>query len=330
MKKELGNTGLVVSRVGLGGIPVQRITTYETKKLVDYLLDNGLNFIDTARGYTCSEEYLGNALADKKGFYIATKSMARTYEAMKEDIQKSLINLKVKSIDLYQVHNLKTFEEYETLKKGAYKALLEAKEAGVIKHIGVTSHSYEFLDKIMGDGLFETIQFPYNIVESKSKDLFKKAKELGLGTICMKPLGGGAIDDANLAIKFLLNDENVDVVIPGMATIDEAKINLNVSSGEYSQEEIGKINEIRNELNNNFCRRCGYCAPCSVGIDIQACFLFEGYYKRYDLKNWAIERYKTLKHKASDCVECGKCMTRCPYEINIISRLKEVSEIFDK
>ena len=330
MERNLGKTSITASRVGLGGIPIQRIDKEEAKNLVSYLLDNGLNFIDTARGYTCSEEFLGYALENKKGFFIATKSMARTYEGMMEDIEKSLKNLKVQAIDLYQVHNLKTFEEYEVVKKGAYKALLEAKEAGIIKHIGVTSHSYEFLDKIMADGLFETIQFPYNIVESKSKDLFKKAKSLGLGTICMKPLGGGAIDDASLAIKFLLNDPNVDIIIPGMATIEEAKVNLNVSSGDYTEEEIKKIDEIKKELDHNFCRRCGYCAPCSVGIDIQACFLFEGYYKRYDLGSWAKERYASLKHKANECIKCGACMKRCPYEIDIISRLKEVSEIFDK
>ena len=331
--RELGKTNMFVNRIGLGGIPIQRTTQEKVNEMIDYLHKNNLNFIDTARGYTCSEEYIGNALIGKRDkFFIATKSMSRTYEEMLRDIKISLNNLKTTYIDLYQLHNLKSSEEFDIVMSdnGAYKALLEAKEKGLIKHIGITSHSYDFLDGIIETNLFETIQFPYNIVENKSSSLFKKAKELGIGTICMKPLAGGAIDNAKVAIKYLLNDPNVDVVIPGMGSIEEAKVNSTVTSGEYSREEKDYIQRIKEELDGNFCRRCGYCAPCSKGIDIPNCFVFFGYHERYNLQKWAKDRYESLKAHASDCIECGKCIKKCPYGIDIPNELKKVKEVFGK
>ena len=333
--RNFGSTNIVINRVGLGGIPIQRTNQEKVNLLLSYLSEKGLNFIDTARGYTCSEQYLGNALINKRDkFIIATKSMSRTYDAMKKDIEISLNNLKTDYIDLYQLHNLKSKDEYDLVMSdnGAYKALKEAKEKGIIKHIGITSHSYDFLYEIIDTMLFETIQFPYNIVEDKSKELFKKAKGLGLGTICMKPLAGGAISNGSIAIKFLLNDPNVDVVIPGMADIAEVEQNVSAvgNTAPLTDEEKQKIADIKNSLGTNFCRRCNYCAPCTVGINISAVFLFEGYYSRYDLKEWAIDRYNNLPKTASDCVECGTCETRCPYNLPIREMLKKASRTMGK
>ncbi len=332
-KRELGNTGMYINRVGLGGIPIQRTTQEEVNKLIDFLISEGVNFLDTARGYTCSEEYLGNALQGKRDkFFIATKSMSRTYVDMKRDIEISLKNLKTEYIDLYQLHNLKSEEEFNLIMNdsGAYKALLEAKENGLIKHIGITSHSYDFLESVIEANLFETIQFPYNIIENKTSELFNKAKKLGIGTICMKPLAGGAIDNGMIAIKFLLNDDNVDVVIPGMGNINEAKVNTSTKPGLFIKEEEKYIESLRKKLDNNFCRRCGYCAPCTKGIDIPNCFVFYGYHERYDLQEWAINRYNLLKAHASDCINCGKCVSKCPYGIDIPYELVKVAKVFGK
>lgn len=216
----LGKTNMKVNRVGFGGIPIQRITQEETNKVINELIDKNVNFIDTARGYTISEEYIGNAIEGKREkFFIATKSMARDYESMKKDIEISLKNLKTDYIDLYQIHNLKP-EEYKTIfdENKAYKALLEAKEEGKIKYIGITSHSLETIEKSIEDEKFSTIQFPYNIIEDQADEVFKKANKKDIGIIVMKPLAGGAIDDAKLAIKYILSKDYIDVVIPGMET----------------------------------------------------------------------------------------------------------------
>lgn len=332
-RRLLGKTKLDILRIGLGGIPIQNCNENDVKILIDFLLENNVNFIDTARGYTCSEKYIGQAIkGERSKFVLATKSMSRTYNDMKRDIAISLNNLGTDYIDLYQLHNLKSNDEFDIVmsEDGAYKALAEAKAEGKIKHIGITSHSYDFLNGIIDKGLFETIQFPYNIVESDAKDLFMKAHSMNIGTICMKPLAGGTIENGNLAIKYLLNDDNVDVVIPGMRSVEEAKNNLSAKKGPYTLSENNEINEYKAKLNNDFCRRCGYCAPCTKGIDITNCFVFHGYLKRYNLKEWAISRYDALSAHASDCIKCGLCVKRCPYNIDIPKKLEQVCLDFGK
>ena len=333
--RTLGKTNLIVSEVGFGGIPIQRVSQKEANDLIVSLNKNGINFIDTARGYTCSEEYIGKALKEtnlRSEFYLATKSMARTYEAMTNDINASLTNLQTDVIDLYQIHNLSSKKDYETLmgKNGAYKALLEAKAAGKIKNIGLTSHSLDFVKTIIDNYPFDTLQFPYNIIERDIEEVFEKAKEKNIGVIVMKPLAGGAIDNARVALKFILNNPNVSVAIPGMAMIAEAEQNASITAGEYNETENEYIEKLILELGNDFCRRCGYCLPCTQGINIPSCFLFEGYYTRYNLKGWAALRYQTLEKTAKDCIECGKCLERCPYHLDIISKLKKVKEVFGK
>lgn len=324
----LGKTNMKVNRVGFGGIPIQRITQEETNKVINELIDKNVNFIDTARAYTISEEYIGNAIEGKREkFFIATKSMARDYESMKQDIEISLKNLKTDYIDLYQIHNLKP-EEYKTIfdENKAYKALLEAKEEGKIKYIGITSHSLETIEKSIGDEKFSTIQFPYNIIEDQADEVFKKANKKDIGIIVMKPLAGGAIDDAKLAIKYILSKDYIDVVIPGMESIEQVRENVSViQDTNITKDDELKIQEIRNIMGKRFCRRCEYCLPCPLKINIPQNFLLEGYYARYNLKDWAKERYKSLEVKASACVECGLCETKCPYELPIREMLKEVS-----
>lgn len=324
----LGKTNMKVNRVGFGGIPIQRITQEETNKVINELIDKNVNFIDTARAYTISEEYIGNAIEGKREkFFIATKSMARDYESMKQDIEISLKNLKTDYIDLYQIHNLKP-EEYKTIfdENKAYKALLEAKEEGKIKYIGITSHSLETIEKSIGDEKFSTIQFPYNIIEDQADEVFKKANKKDIGIIVMKPLAGGAIDDAKLAIKYILSKDYIDVVIPGMESIEQVRENVSVlQDTNITKDDELKIQEIRNIMGKRFCRRCEYCLPCPLKINIPQNFLLEGYYARYNLKDWAKERYKSLEVKASECVECGLCETKCPYELPIREMLKEVS-----
>ena len=330
-----GKTGMKIKRVGFGGIPIQRISQEDTNKVIDELEKCGVNFIDTARGYTVSEEYLGNALKGRREkFYIATKSMSRDYESMKRDIEISLKNLQTDYIDLYQMHNVKP-AEYDTLfgEDKAYRALLEAKEQGKIKHIGITSHGLETVEKAVESDKFETIQFPYNIVENQADEVFKRAYEKGVGTIVMKPLAGGAIDDGTLTMKYLLSREYIDVAIPGMDSPQQIIENTDVLQNyELTEEDNKKIAKIKSELGTNFCRRCEYCLPCPKGINIPQNFLLEGYYNRYNLKDWAVDRYRGLaeNERASNCIECGACQKKCPYELPIIDMLKKVVDTLEK
>ncbi|MGL5754306.1 MAG: aldo/keto reductase [Paraclostridium sp.] len=328
----LGRTNIKVNRVGFGGIPIQRITQEDTNKVIDELVNQGINFIDSARGYTISEEYIGNAIDGKRDkFILATKSMSRTYDDMIKDVDISLKNLKTDYIDLYQLHNVK-IDEYDNIFNDdmAYKALLDCKKQGKIKNIGITSHNVETIKKAVYSDKFDTVQFPYNIVEDQADEIFKEANKRNIGVIVMKPLAGGAIDNARLAIKYILSKDYIDVAIPGMDSIDQVIENTAIIDDlKITKEDEYNIIEIRNKLGNRFCRRCEYCMPCPVGINIPMNFLLEGYYTRYNLKEWSKDRYKSLKVKASDCIECGKCEIKCPYNLPIREMLKEVCDKLD-
>jgi predicted aldo/keto reductase-like oxidoreductase len=328
----LGKTGLSVSRMGFGGIPIQKIDAAGTRVLMEKLRAAGINYIDTARGYTVSESYLGEALEGiRHNFILATKSMARDKAGMAKDIDISLGNLRTDYIDLYQVHNPSMAQLDQVLAPGgALEALLEAKEAGKIGHIGITAHDLAVFERALELEWVETIMFPYNIVETQAEHLIAKCREKNIGFIDMKPLAGGAIESGTLALRFVCANDAMTVTIPGMADI--AEIDENVAAcadtSPLTEEEKAAMAKVVKELGTNFCRRCNYCQPCTAGINISGVFLFEGYLSRYGLGEWAKGRYATLPVKASACVDCGVCETRCPYGLPIREMLKKAAEKF--
>ena len=328
--RTLGKTGLKISRMGFGGIPIQKIDEEGTKKLLHTMMKRGINYIDSARGYTVSEQYIGYGLEGiRDKFVLATKSMARTKEAMAADIETSLKNFRTDYIDLYQVHN-PSMEQLDQVigEGGALEALMEAKSVGKIGHIGLTAHSTAVFERALDLDWVETIMFPYNIVEQQGAELLQRCAEKNIGFIDMKPLAGGAIEDATLALRYVCSNPDVTVVIPGMAEVHELDENIKACSNTepLTEEELAKMDKIREQLGNDFCRRCNYCAPCTVGINIPSVFLFAGYRQRYDLADWAKDRYRTLSVKASACIECGKCEPRCPYHLPIREKLKQCAK----
>ena len=328
----LGSTGLRISRMGFGGIPIQKTDAQVTRALMEELVAHGVNYIDTARGYTVSEAYLGEALVGLRDrFVLATKSMARTKEAMARDIETSLANLRTDHIDLYQVHNPSLSElEQVVAPGGALEALLEAKAAGKIRHIGVTAHMAAVFERALTLPWVETVMFPYNIVETQGEALMKRAHEQGVGFICMKPLAGGALEDAALAMRFIAQNPDVSVVIPGMCDVREVRQNIDAfeNTAPLTQDELARIETIRKELGTQFCRRCNYCQPCTAGISMSGIFVLEGYLNRYGLGDWARQRYAAMAKKAGDCVGCGVCETRCPYQLPIRDMLKRCKAEF--
>lgn len=326
----LGKTGLKISRMGFGGIPIQKIDEEGTRKLLHEMMEMGVNYIDSARGYTVSEQYIGYGLEGiRDKFVLATKSMSRTKEAMAADIETSLGNFRTDYIDLYQVHN-PSMEQLDQVigEGGALEALMEAKAAGKIGHIGLTAHSTAVFERALGLDWVETIMFPYNIVEQQGAELIHKCAEKNIGFIDMKPLAGGAIEDATLALRYVCSNPDVTVVIPGMAEVRELEQNLAACSNTepLADEELKAMDKVREQLGTDFCRRCNYCAPCTVGINIPSVFLFAGYLQGYDLADWAKDRYSTLKVKASACIGCGKCEPRCPYHLPIREKLKKCAQ----
>lgn len=328
----LGKTGLNVSRIGFGGIPIQHVDQEDVNKIIKKSIEMGINFIDTARGYTISEALLGNALVGRRDkFYLATKSMVRSKEGMLKEIDISLRELKTNYIDIYQLHNIGSIEELESVMSGdgALEALVNMNKEGVIKHIGITSHKIPVLERALEMDVFETIQFPFSVVERQGEELFKKAIEKNIGTIAMKPMAGGALRDGRKSLKYILESPYLNVAIPGMDCVEQVIVNAKAADGiKLVDIERQEIEKVAKELGDTFCRRCGYCLPCTEGLDIPTLFVMESYYSRYDLKEWAMVRYKSFDKKADDCIKCGICETRCPYELPIRDMLDNVSETF--
>lgn len=332
--RTLGKTGLKISRLGFGGIPIQKIDAEGTRQLAHRMLDAGINYIDTARGYTVSESYLGYALEGiRDHFVLATKSMSRDKAGMARDIDTSLANLRTNYIDLYQIHNPTPADlDQVCAPGGALEALLEAKKGGKIGHLGITAHTNAIFERALELPWVETIMFPYNIVETQGEALMRRCTEKNIGFIVMKPLAGGAIEDASLALRWILQNEDVSVVIPGMAEEREIRQNLAAAQDRspLTQAEQDQIFAIRQALGTQFCRRCNYCAPCTAGISIYSIFLMDGYLSRYGLEDWARARYAAMDKTASDCIGCGVCESRCPYALPIRDMMKRAVEKFGK
>lgn len=331
---ELGHTGLMISRLGFGGIPIQRIDQPGTRALLKTAHEAGINYIDTARAYTVSEEWIGQSLEElglRDQFVLATKCRALTKAEMEEELARSLKNLRTDHIDLYQFHN----PSLEDLKKilapgGSMEALLAAKEAGVVGHIGLTAHLAAVFEAALEVDAIETIMFPYNIVEQQGAELIARCAAAGKGFIDMKPLAGGAIEDGRLALRYVLSNPNVTVAIPGMAAPEELTVNVEAAAdtAPLTDREQAACQAVRDALGTQFCRRCNYCAPCTVGIQIPNVFLFQGYLNRYGLEGWGRERYATLPVKAGACIQCGSCEPRCPYNLPIRAMLKKAAQDF--
>jgi predicted aldo/keto reductase-like oxidoreductase len=329
----LGKSELQVSRVGMGGIPIQRLTEVEAVKVVQRCLDLGINFVDTANGYTTSEERIGKAIAGRREqVIIATKSTARDRASAQGHLELSLKRLNVEMIDLWQLHNVSSDETLEQVlgPGGAMEAARRAREKGMIRHIGITSHSMDVALKAVPMGHFETVQFPFNFVTTEPADkLVPLAREHDVGFIAMKPMAGGLLSNARLCIKYLLQFEVVPD--PGIERVDEIDEIVDIVDGpwELSPRELEEIELIRQNVGTRFCRRCGYCEPCPEGVRISVLTNISSFLKRFPRQTatsgWLASAAKT----AADCIECGECEEKCPYHLPIREMVAESIQIYE-
>jgi predicted aldo/keto reductase-like oxidoreductase len=326
----LGGTGLRVKTMGFGGIPIQRVTEEEAVAVVRRCYELGVNYFDTARGYTVSEERIGKALEDVRDeVVLATKSGKRTARELEVELETSLGNLRTDRIDLYQLHNVSSHEAWEKIKSpgGALEALYRAKDKGKIEHLGITSHDPGICADIIEEGIFETMMIPFNyLAHIPQERLLPLCRRMNVGTVIMKPFGGGAFTNVNAALRFVLASENVDVAIPGMMTVEEVEENFTVANGplDITAEDLALIERDREELGTQFCRACNYCQPCQQGIPITGVLRAESQaLKRMGWRPGTEERFAGYIEKARTCIECGDCEDRCPYELPIRELLQE-------
>jgi predicted aldo/keto reductase-like oxidoreductase len=332
-KVRLGRTNLIVTKLGWGGIPIQRVNEREAVSVIRAVIEMGVDLLDTARGYTSSEHRIGLALQKiDRPVILSSKSTVRSAKTY-NDVGESLKQMKVKKVNIYHLHGVSTFEEYEKVMApgGGYEGLKRAQDEGLIDHIGITSHNLELLKKAVMDGHFDVIMACYSFLEPDAlQKVFPVAREKDIGILAMKPLSGGVIEEAGSALRFVLSTANI-VPIPGVETLEKARENWRIFTEGYSLTEKDKerIEAIKKEFDSQFCRRCDYCQPCMEKIKIQFAVGLKSIIKRFGTNVQESKWVMDLIEKARSCSECGECLPRCPYHLPIPDLIKENLAWFD-
>ena len=324
----LGSTGISVPQNAFGALPIQRVNLDNAVKILRKAYDGGMRFFDTARAYSDSEEKMGEAFGrwdspKRDQIFIATKSTAETPEKLRADLETSLRNLETDYIDIYQLHCVKQCYRPGD-GTGLYEVLQEAKSQGKIRHIGITAHKIGIAEEIAESGLYETLQFPFSYLASERDiALVEKCRKNNVGFIAMKGLSGGLLTNSRACMAFMLQYP----VLPIWGIQKESELDECLSyfdaEPEMTPELDALIKKDRAELLGDFCRGCGYCSPCSVGIVINQCARMSQMIRRAPSENWLTMQWQEEMMKIERCTECGACMKRCPYELKIPSLLKK-------
>ena len=332
-KIRLGKTNLICSRIGFGGIPLQRVSEEEGIAVVRHCLDMGINFFDTATNYTTSEEHIGKAIKGyrREDILIATKSHSRPPQELEKDLMQSLRRMDIDYIDLYQFHDVRDGEDTEQILKpgGTLEAVEKAKKEGLVRHIGVCAHRLHAAIALAKTGRFETMQFPFNYITDEAKDeLIPLCKEMDIGFIVMKPLSGGILPNAVLGFKFLLQYPDI-LPIPGIQSIAEIdEIVAIEKSSQLTAGEMEEIERLRKELGKQFCRRCDYCQPCAAEINISDIMYSHTIWKRQPLQKIFTGFFSKQLEKVYDCMDCGLCEERCPFDLPIREIMAKNFELY--
>src|SRR4030043_1344544 len=332
-KVRLGRTNLIVTKLGWGGIPIQRVGEREAVSVIQAVIEMGTDLLDTARAYTNSEHRLGLALQKTdRPVILSSKSLIKTAKIY-NDVHESLKQMKVKKVNIYHLHSVSNFEDYERVLApgGAYEGLKRARDEGLIDHIGITSHNLTVLERAIEEGHFEVIMACYSFLEPEAATkVFPLAKAKDVGVLAMKPFSGGGIEEAGPALRFVLQTKEI-VPIPGSETLERAHENWKVfvEGGSLSEKDQERIGAIKQEFNQQFCRRCDYCQPCSEGINIQFAVGLKSVIKRFGPMAQELKWMTDLIEKARNCSECGDCLARCPYQLPIPELIKENLAMYD-
>ncbi len=320
----LGKTGIVTPQNAFGALPIQRVDKAEAVKILRKAFDGGMTFFDTARAYTDSEEKMGAAFEGMRDkIVIASKTHASDEKTFWEHLETTLKNLKTDYLDLYQLHCVpKCYRPDDG--SGLYEAMLKAKEQGKIRHIGITAHKIGVAEEIVESGLYETLQFPFSyLATDRDLALVKKCEEANMGFIAMKGLSGGLLTNSKACMAFMSQYS----ALPIWGIQKETELDEWLSFFKEEAVMTDEIREViekdRKELLGDFCRGCGYCSPCTVDIQINACARMSLMIRRAPSKMWLTEKWQQEMMKIENCVECGECKTRCPYELDIPTLLRK-------
>lgn len=314
----LGSTGITTRQNAFGALPIQRADKETAVAILRRAYEGGMTFFDTARAYSDSEEKLGEAFAGmREKIFLATKTMAKTPEQFREQLETSLQMLQTDYIDIYQFHCVgQCYRPGDGT--GMYECMLEAKAQGRIRHIGVTAHNIEVAMECVASGLYETMQFPFSYLSSEKEiALVNACREAGMGFIAMKGLAGGLIHDSRAAMAYMSQFDNVLPIwgVQRMAELEEWLAFMD-ETPSYTDEIRAYVEKEKEELAGDFCRGCGYCMPCPVGIQINTCARMSLLLRRAPSKSWLTGQMQAEMKKIEDCLHCGQCAGKCPYGLD--------------
>ncbi len=330
----LGKTGLEVSEVGFGCIPIIRLSRRTSIRVLRRAQERGITLFDTASVYLDSEEKFGRAFKGlRPQVVLATKSIKRDRLGLEGDLEQSLRLLKTDYLDLFQLHQVSQEADFQALSApgGGLEGALRAKEAGKIRHLGITSHNLEMAKKLVETGLFSTVQFPFNFIETEAAvELHPLARKHKMGMLAMKPFCGGLVDNGRVALKYLRQFPDV-IPLPGcdsVARVDQV-VDLYETDAAETREDLAVMEGYRAELGDAFCRRCEYCQPCEQGVAITPAMLYGVLARRMGPGKAAGFAAKFMESVRA-CIECGECAERCPYGLPIPERLKAHLALYDQ
>jgi len=331
---EIGRTGLRVTEVGFGGIPIQRLSHQEAVAVVRACLDMGITLIDTAMGYTTSEERIGDAIRGRReGLVLASKTPANDGPGARAHLEQSLRRLGVEHIDIYQLHGVSDEARWQavTAPGGALEELQKAQREGLIGHIGVTSHQKDVALKAVQSGQFATLMFPFNFVACEpALELLAACRERGVGFFAMKPMGGGLLERADVSFQYLR--QYVDVIpVVGIERVAEMReiVDLYTQPAGLTPALQAEMERIRAELGTAFCRRCDYCQPCTAGISISTVMNVPAMVRRMPPQNvFGSDGLNATIEAVESCQDCGDCESRCPYKLPIRERMRDVLAMY--
>lgn len=322
---QFGKTGWKTSSLGFGAMNLPGVPFEQASETLNYALDQGINYIDTAAAYRNSEEIIGDSISHRRSeYFLATKTNKRDYAAAKEEIERSLVRLKTNVIDLLQIHYVNYVHEFQTVmaEGGAYEAALEMQRKGYVKHIGLTGHRPELLAKWIRKGQFDQVLFHLNLAQPFAiEELIPEANRQQMGKTAMKPLSGGFIHPVDKAIRYPFS-QDVDVTISGMVSVEEVKQNIEAQVKEVTEEERIELAQLASELGGHNCRRCNYCS-CPVGVKIPDLMITSKIYNTIGLLPKGHGFYDKMKEKISMCADyepCKEkplCEEKCPYHLPI-------------
>ncbi len=331
-KIRFGRTGLMVSRTGFGALPIQRISIEDAGRILVKAYDNGINFFDTARAYSDSEEKVGYALSEhRKDIIIATKTMAKDRKELITQLETSLSKLKTDYVDIYQLHNPDQLPDPED-PDGTYSAMLEAREKGMIRFLGITCHKLSNALEAVESGLYDTVQFPLSSLSSNEDlTIIEECKKHDIGLIAMKALSGGLITNAASTFAFLRQYDNVIPIwgVQRESELDEF-IEMEKNPPILDEKMWELIKKDRSELSGSFCRGCGYCMPCPAGIHIPMAARMSLLLRRAPYQQFMSDGWKKQMELINECKNCGKCISKCPYKLDTPGILKYMLEDYQE